>query len=123
MITIAVVILNWNGRHHLQQFLPSVCTYSDFPGTQIIVADNGSSDDSVSFLQKNFPSVRILSFGKNHGFALGYCMALEQIEATYYLLLNSDVEVTPGWLVSMYHAMEKNPALGACMPKILSYDR
>ncbi|HEX2394560.1 MAG TPA: glycosyltransferase family 2 protein [Bacteroidales bacterium] len=123
MISIAVVILNWNGRHYLQKFLPSVCKHSDFPGTEIIVADNGSDDDSVQFLKDNYPQVRIIEFSENYGFAMGYHKALDQIEAVYFMLLNSDVEVTPGWLVPLYNAMESDQRLGACMPKVLSYDR
>jgi GT2 family glycosyltransferase len=122
MTKIAVVILNWNGRHYLQKFLPSVCRYSDLPETEIVVADNGSTDDSVSFLQSEFPSVRIIKLSENNGFAKGYCLALDQIESEYYVLLNSDVEVTPGWLVPMFDTMEANPELGACMPKLLSYN-
>ena len=123
MTSIAVVILNWNGRHYLKQFLPSVCEHSDFPGTEIFVADNGSTDDSVTFLRENFPTVKIIEFNQNHGFARGYYKALEMIDSTYYLLLNSDVEVTRDWLKPLYQAMENNPGLGACMPKMLSFDR
>jgi GT2 family glycosyltransferase len=123
MTNIAVVILNWNGRHYLQQFLPSVCRHSDFPDTEIIVVDNGSSDDSVSFLRDSFPDVRIIEFRNNHGFAMGYYKALEQIKATYYMLLNSDVEVTAGWLAPLFDTMEANAEIGACMPKILAYNQ
>jgi GT2 family glycosyltransferase len=123
MTNIAVVILNWNGQHYLQQFLPSVCRFSDVPGTEIIVADNGSTDNSVAYLRKEFPIVRIIELKENYGFAQGYCKALEQIEAGYILLLNSDVEVTPGWLLPMLNVMESNPRIGACMPKILSYSQ
>jgi GT2 family glycosyltransferase len=123
MTTIAVVILNWNGRHYLQQFLPSVCKNSDFPGAEIIVADNGSTDDSIEFLRENFPRVRVIELTENFGFAMGYRKALDQIDAQYYLLLNSDVEVTPDWLEPLFRAMESDPLLGACMPKILSYNQ
>ena len=123
MTSIAVVILNWNGQHYLQQFMPSVCRYSDMPGTEVIVADNGSTDNSVAWLSESFPQVRIIELFENFGFAKGYCKALEQIEARYYLLLNSDVEVTSGWLLPLFDAMERNTSIGACMPKILSYDR
>jgi len=123
MTRIAVVILNWNGRHYLQKFLPSVCRCSDFPGTEIIVADNGSTDDSVAYLKNSFPDVRIIEFKENNGFAMGYRLVLEQIDADYYVLLNSDVEVTPGWIEPLNTAMEANPRLGACMPKMLSYDQ
>ena len=123
MTRIAVVILNWNGRHYLEQYLPSVCSYSDLPETEIIVADNGSTDDSVQFIKENFPSVRLIEFSENHGFAMGYCKALSMIDATYYVLLNSDVEVTAGWLKPLYQAMEDNPEIGACMPKLLAHDQ
>src|SRR5512145_3196857 len=122
MIKTAVVILNWNGRHHLQQFLPSVCDNSDLPGAEIIVVDNGSSDDSVNYLKESFPAVRIIEFEQNLGFAMGYYMALKQIDAAYYVLLNSDVEVTPGWLIPLFETMEANPLIGACMPKLLSWE-
>lgn len=123
MTDIAVVILNWNGRHYLQKFLPSVCAFSNFRKTEIIVADNGSTDDSVDFLKKNFPQIRLIVFTENHGFARGYCMALDLIEAEYFVLLNSDVEVTPGWLEPLYNAMQADRGLGACMPKLLSFDQ
>ncbi|HJZ40677.1 MAG TPA: glycosyltransferase [Bacteroidales bacterium] len=123
MTKIAVVILNWNGRHYLQKFLPSVCRNSDFPGTEIIVADNGSSDDSVSFMQNFYPEIRLIEFTQNQGYAMGYREVLKQLSASYFVLLNSDVEVTPGWLVPLYTAMEANPTIGACMPKLLAYDQ
>jgi GT2 family glycosyltransferase len=123
MTRVAVIILNWNGRHYLQQFLPSVCEHSDWPGAEVVVADNGSSDDSVRFLKDVFPNVRLIELQENHGFAMGYYKALAQIEATYYVLLNSDVEVTPGWLAPLFDTMEANPGIGACMPKILAYNQ
>jgi GT2 family glycosyltransferase len=123
MMKIAVVILNWNGRHYLQQFLPSVCKHSVFPDSEIIIVDNGSTDDSVRFIRQEFPNVRLIEFDQNHGFAMGYYKALEQIEATYYLLLNSDVEVTPGWLEPLYNTMEASPEIGAVMPKMLAYNQ
>ncbi len=123
MTEISVVILNWNGKSFLAQFLPSVVQHSDFPGTEVVVADNGSSDDSVAFIKEHFPSVRIITLEKNYGFAMGYRKALDAIHARYYVLLNSDVEVTPGWLVPLYHIMEQHPQMGACMPKILSHSQ
>lgn len=117
---IAVVILNWNGERFLRTFLPSVVQHSGFMGTRIVVADNGSSDGSIAFLHKEYPDVQTIELGKNYGFAEGYCRALSQIQATYYVLLNSDVEVTPNWLEPLYKAMEEDPHLGACMPKLLS---
>lgn len=118
--TVALVILNWNGRHHLQQFLPSVLA-SSYEALEIIVADNASTDDSVSFLQENFPQVKLLQLTENHGFAKGYNTALKQVQADYYMLLNSDVEVTPGWLQPMVQLLEQDPTYTACQPKILAY--
>jgi len=123
MTKIAVVILNWNGRHHLQQFLPDVCRYSDLAGTEVIVVDNGSTDDSKDFIRQTFPAVRCIEFEKNLGFAMGYSRALEMIKATYYVLLNSDVEVTHGWLAPLLDTLENNSAIGACMPKMLAYNQ
>ena len=117
---VAIVILNWNGRHHLQQFLPSVLatTYANF---KIIVADNASSDDSVPFLKQHYPGVDILQLQQNWGFAKGYNLALQQVEADYYMLLNSDVEVTPGWLQPMVALLEGKENGAACQPKILAF--
>ncbi|HEY0894955.1 MAG TPA: glycosyltransferase, partial [Sphingobacteriaceae bacterium] len=91
---VAVVILNWNGKHHLAQFLPSV-TSSVYPNMEIIVGDNASSDGSVSFLETAYPDIRIIRNKENYGFAGGYNAVLSQVEADYFILLNSDVEVTP----------------------------
>ena len=122
MIRIAVVILNWNGLHYLQKFLPSVCKYSDLPDTEIFVVDNGSTDDSVIFIRQAFPSVNLMVFEENFGFAPGYFKALQQIKASYFVLLNSDVEVTPNWLIPLYKTIEADPMIGACMPKLRAYD-
>jgi GT2 family glycosyltransferase len=119
--TIAIVILNFNGVKYLEQFLPSVIA-GTYAAKEIVVADNGSTDDSVKFLRENYPSVRLIVLDKNFGFAGGYNMALEQVEADYYVLLNSDVEVTPGWIEPILDLMEKDPLIGACQPKILSRD-
>jgi len=94
---IAVVILSWNGKKFLQQFLPSVLASSYF-NFELIVADNGSTDDSIPFMEQNYPAIRIIQFDQNLGFAMGYNKALIQVEADYYVLLNSDVEVSPGWI-------------------------
>lgn len=117
---VAVVILSWNGRNWLEKFLPSVLasTYTHF---NVIVADNGSSDDSVSFLQNKYPGIRIICFDKNLGFAKGYNESLKQIESDYYVLLNSDVEVKTSWLEPMVHLLENNEEIAACQPKILSF--
>ena len=116
---VAVVILNWNGRKFLEQFLPSVVSFST--NAEVIVADNGSTDDSLSFLQNKFPDIRIIRLEKNYGFAKGYNEALKHVQADYYLLLNSDVEVTSNWLEPMIDLLQKNLSIAACQPKILSY--
>lgn len=117
---VAIVILNWNGRHYLQQFLPTVLATQYHP-FKVVVADNASTDDSVSFLERHFPEVEILQLEKNFGFAKGYNEALTQVEADYYVLLNSDVEVTPGWLQPMINLLEQHETHAACQPKILSF--
>jgi GT2 family glycosyltransferase len=118
-MSVAIVILNWNGKHFLQQFLPNVIAHSK--GADIVVADNGSTDDSVSFLQSNFPSVRIIPFDKNYGFTGGYNKALQQVQADYYVLLNSDVEVTANWITPIINMMEANKNIAAAQPKLLSF--
>lgn len=92
----AIVILNYNTRHHLQQYLPSVLANS--PGVRVIVADNGSPDDSLEILRTHFPEVECLDLKQNYGFAQGYNEALKLVNAEFYVILNSDVEVAPGWL-------------------------
>jgi GT2 family glycosyltransferase len=118
--SVAIVILNWNGKHHLQKFLPSVLA-TTYPHHRIIVADNGSSDDSVTILRNEFPQVELLILDKNYGFARGYNEALKKIKADYYLLLNSDVEVTPRWIEPMVELLERNEDHAACQPKILAF--
>ena len=118
---VAIVILNWNGQKYLEQFLPSVLL-SGYSNYEIIVADNGSVDESVSFLQKNYPGIRLIRFNENYGFAKGYNEALKQVDADYYSILNSDVEVQPGWLQPMVDLLEKNKNIAACQSKLLSYN-
>ncbi len=117
---VAIVILNWNGRKFLEQFLPSVLL-STYSNKKIIVADNFSTDDSVEFVEKNFPAVRIIRLTQNWGFAKGYNEALKQVEADYFVILNSDVEVTPGWLEPMVNLLESDTTIAACQPKLLSF--
>ena len=116
---IAVVILNWNGREMMRRFLPSVVQFSE-PEGLVIVADNGSTDGSLTMLEEEFPSVVRLPLPQNYGFAEGYNQALAQIKAPYYLLLNSDVEVSEGWLTPLLRYMETHPETAACQPKLLS---
>ncbi len=116
---IAVVILNWNGREMMRQFLPSVVKGSQEEGC-VIVADNGSTDGSLEMLTKEFPNVVQLPLPQNYGFAEGYNQAFKQIDAPYYLLLNSDVEVPDGWLTPLLAYMEAHPEVAVCQPKLLS---
>jgi GT2 family glycosyltransferase len=120
--SVAIVILNWNGIDHLKQFLPSVMA-TDYPQLSIVVADNGSTDNSVAFLQQNFPAVRIITLNRNYGYAGGYNEALKQVVADYCVLLNSDVEVTPGWIRPMVDLLDADPGFAACQPKLLSYNQ
>lgn len=115
---LAVVILNWNGRKLMEEFLPSVVAYSPAEQAEVVVADNGSTDNSIGMLKDKFPSIRIIQLDKNYGFAEGYNQALCQIENEYTVLLNSDVEVTPHWLDAPLAAMEADPAIAAAQPKI-----
>lgn len=116
----AVVILNWNGRQHLERFLGSVVSRTP-RDIRIIVADNGSTDDSVAFTAENYPTVETILLDRNYGFAEGYNCALAQVDADCFILLNSDVEVTEGWTEPLLAALESDPAIAAVAPKLLSY--
>ncbi len=117
---VAIVILNWNGRNYLEKFLPSVFATA-YENIEFIVSDNGSTDDSVSFLQNNFPQITLIRLDKNYGFAKGYNLTLEKIQADYYAIINSDIEVEPGWLLPIVNLLEQNKLNAACQPKLLSY--
>ncbi len=121
MYKIAIVILNWNGREFLERFLPDVVRHSSSPGMKIIVADNGSSDDSLEFIRNKFKNVEIIELDKNYGFAGGYNKALEKINSEYYILLNSDVAVSENWIEPIIKKMDDDPVVAAAMPKIISY--
>lgn len=131
MKTIAIVILNWNGRTMLERFMPSVVDYShgqrfscggaDFE-SRVVVADNGSTDGSVEFLRDRYPQVELVRFDRNYGFADGYNRALREVQADYYVLLNSDVECTPRWLELLMQMFEADPAIAVAQPKLLMYD-
>lgn len=118
----AVVILNWNGKKMLERFLPSVVANTT-GDAEVVIADNGSTDDSLDFLRANYPQLRIIEMDKNYGFADGYNRALSQIEADIYVLLNDDVEVTPNWTEPVVAQMMKSPATAICQPKLLMYDQ
>ena len=115
----AIVILNWNGAHMMKTYLPTVLDYSQDEGAAW-VAVNASTDNSMDMLRHDFPQVRTLQLDQNYGFAEGYNRALSKIEADYYVLLNSDVEVTPGWLATLRSYMDAHPEVAACQPKLLS---
>ena len=119
-MSIAVVILNYNGQHFLAKFLPKVLETSAI--AEVIVADNGSTDDSVDWMQQQFPQVRILCSEKNEGYAGGYNTALAQIEADFYVLMNSDIEPKANWLEGLMSYMQHNPSVAAAQPYILAYD-
>jgi GT2 family glycosyltransferase len=121
MVKTAVVILNFNGIEFLKMFLGSVIRHSLDKETDIYLADNGSSDGSPEWVAGNFKEVRIIRFEKNNGFAGGYNLALEQIDSEYYVLLNSDIEVTEGWLNPLISHLDANPDAASCQPKIMSY--
>jgi GT2 family glycosyltransferase len=116
---VSVVILNYNGRGFLEQFLPDVIRYSN--GAEVVVADNSSTDGSVLYLANHFPDIKLIRFNQNYGFAGGYNLALKEISSEYCLLLNSDVQVTANYLKILYDYMENNPYVAACQPKIRSF--
>lgn len=116
MKKIAIVILNWNGAHMMRTYLPTVIKNS--PEAEVIIADNASSDDSLKMLASDFPEIRTIELDKNYGFAEGYNKAFKQVEAEYYLLLNSDVDVPEGWLAPLLDFMESHPEAAACQPKL-----
>lgn len=118
---VAVVILNWNGRSYLEKFLPFVFA-STYPNKRVIVADNASTDGSVEMLREKFPAAEIIINPENEGFAKGYNLSLKQVNSPYYVLLNSDVEVAPGWIEPVIRLMEDDNNIAACQPKILSYN-
>ncbi len=120
MKRLTIAILNWNGAEMLKRFLPSVLAYSQIPDVEICVIDNASTDGSCDMLANDFPDVRIIRLAENYGFSEGYNRGLQQVDAEYVLLLNSDVEVTEGWLLPLLQYMDANPEIAACQPKIRS---
>lgn len=119
-MTLAIAILNWNGKHWLEKFLPSVIRHSD--NAEIYVIDNASTDDSVAFVRESFPTVKIVQNPNNNGFADGYNQGLKTIKADVYCLLNSDVEVTENWTLPALKLLDQNPEIAAVQPKILSFE-
>lgn len=122
-IKTAIVILNWNGRKFLHDFLPFVIKYKP-DSAKIYIADNASSDDSIELINSDFPEVGLITLEENYGFAKGYNEALKKIDAKYYILLNSDIEVTENWVEPIINYLENHSEVAACQPKIKSwYDR
>ncbi|MEI6766532.1 MAG: glycosyltransferase family 2 protein [Bacteroidota bacterium] len=116
----AVVILNWNGKKFLEEFLPKVIEHSR-NAADVIIADNASTDDSIAFLKEKYPHIRIIENSENGGFSRGYNLALEQVDAEYFVLLNSDIEVTENWIEPVIALMDADKNIAACQPKILSF--
>ncbi|HEX2921351.1 MAG TPA: glycosyltransferase family 2 protein [Bacteroidales bacterium] len=123
MLKTAVIILNWNNLGYLKKFLGTVVKFSASEETKVYVADNGSTDGSVEWVLNNHNSAQTIKLDRNYGFAGGYSIALEKIDAEYFVLLNSDVEVTPNWLVPLITYMDQNPDVASCMPRIRSWHK
>jgi GT2 family glycosyltransferase len=121
MVKTAVVILNWNGLEYLKRYLPGIIANSASKDIFVYIADNGSTDGSLAWIEENHPQARLIKLENNNGFAGGYNLALARVEAQYYILVNSDVEVTPGWAEKLTAFMDNNPGAAACQPKILSW--
>ena len=119
MARLSVVILNWNGRRHLERYLPSVVAHTE-GDAEVIVADNGSTDDSLQWLRLNYPEVGVIRLDRNYGFAGGYNRALKEIKSEYVLLLNSDVEVTAGWWQPLVEVLDTESDVAAVAPKLLA---
>ena len=117
MSSVSVVILNHNGKHHLQRFIPSVIKYS--PGCEIVIADNKSDDGSLEYIKISFPEVKIISFDINYGFCEGYNKALSQLTSEYFILLNSDIEVTENWIEPILKLFVSDKSIAAAQPKLL----
>ncbi|MDE6017749.1 MAG: glycosyltransferase family 2 protein [Muribaculaceae bacterium] len=120
---LSVIILNWNGEKLLKKFLPSVVANTNGPDVEVIVADNGSTDDSLKLLCEEFPNVKLIAFDENYGFSGGYNRAVNEVKSKFIVLLNSDVETPPGWWQPLLSFMQKHPEVGACQPKIRSFLR
>ena len=123
MVKLAVVILNWNGKELLERFLPALCAFTSKEVAEIVVADNGSTDGSAAFVASAYPQIRLLSYPDNKGYAGGYNRALREVDAEFYCLLNSDIEVTQGWTEAPVAFLEQHPRVAAVQPKLRSYSR
>ena len=121
MKKLAVIILNWNGQKLLEEFLPIALRHTSGPEVDLFVADNGSTDGSPDWVEREFPNIKLLRLDRNYGFAEGYNRVIAATNYPYTILLNSDVEVTEGWWQPLLQTMERNPEIGACQPKIKSY--
>ncbi|MGB3947907.1 MAG: glycosyltransferase family 2 protein [Bacteroidia bacterium] len=119
---VAVVILNWNGKSFLEKFLPPLVEHNT-PDSEIIIADNASTDDSLEFLKEYYPQLKVIKNSVNGGFAKGYNDALQHVKAEYYVLLNSDIEVSANWITPIIELMDKDKTIAACQPKIKDYNR
>jgi len=119
-INTALVILNWNGVDWLEKFLPNVLLHSK--NTNIYIADNNSNDNSIEFISKHYPTINIIKNNNNYGFAKGYNTALKDLKEKYFILLNSDIEVTNNWINPIINLMESNTDISACQPKILDFN-
>ena len=117
----AVVILNWNTKDYLRKFLPGLIASTEGLDAEVIVADSASTDGSLEVLSREFPGIRQIQLDRNYGFTGGYNRALAQVQADYFVLINSDVEVTPGWLHTLVAWMDAHPKCGACGPKLISW--
>ncbi|MCK5136139.1 MAG: glycosyltransferase family 2 protein [Bacteroidales bacterium] len=122
MNIVSIVILNWNGKEYLRKFLPELVLHSELPGTEIVIADNASTDGSIQFIEDEYPEIRIIKLDNNYGFSGGYNRAFEALDSKYFLLLNSDIEVTPGWLTPLLDRLEGQEEIAACTPKIKDFN-
>ena len=122
MATVAVVILNWNGRVFLEKFLAPLVEHTACEGVSFVIIDNGSSDDSCAFVSENYPKMQLIRLDKNYGYTGGYNIGLQQVKADYYVLLNSDVKVSPNWLAPLLSLMNSEANIGVCMPKIKAFN-
>ena len=118
---IALVILNWNGKELLEKFLPSIVKFSALPTVEIVIADNASTDDSIEFIKRNYPSLKIVQNKKNGGYAKGYNDALKNVDADIYALINSDIEVTEDWLNPIIKTFKNEPKTAIIQPKIVDF--